>query len=405
MQHSLFVLLFRGIISAEVDAAVNGKQWMLSCFGPFKESKIMPNFTQDQSFDEVRLGFFDSTKSGNAQEFVRNLNAEYSAALQRFVGLKNLSADMLQLVVNIYNTSTESKGAKAQVQLQQNQQKSNPFQSTNMFTDSQQSAAMNSSSIFGNSSNTTNPFQSQKPSVFGQITTTASQQTPQPSLFAMAMTQQDKSTSSPASSMFGQSIFATASNQSQQQQLPTQQTPSIFGGGGGNSSNIFTAAANPALTNIIQSPSLFAQPTPIDFSVFTSPSSTPSTNIFQQALNTSQAAMPTTNIFGAQSVQQPPIPQQTTTTNIFGAQNVQQLPAPQQITTTSVFQISSQSAPGFGSNQGGDPFQRTPLAVINDDSFYSKPEDLTTADIGAFQADHFECGKVPTTPPTRDLCL
>lgn len=32
-----------------------GKQWPLSCYGPFRDKPCIPNFIEDQSFEEARF--------------------------------------------------------------------------------------------------------------------------------------------------------------------------------------------------------------------------------------------------------------------------------------------------------------------------------------------------------------
>lgn len=55
---------FRTLLKGEIGNAVTGKQWMLSCFGPFKGSVVIPNFIPDRSFEEVRMSFLEAKKTG-----------------------------------------------------------------------------------------------------------------------------------------------------------------------------------------------------------------------------------------------------------------------------------------------------------------------------------------------------
>jgi hypothetical protein len=60
----IFFFSQRTLLKGEIGNAVTGKQWMLSCFGPFKGSVVIPNFIPDRSFEEVRLSFLEAKKTG-----------------------------------------------------------------------------------------------------------------------------------------------------------------------------------------------------------------------------------------------------------------------------------------------------------------------------------------------------
>lgn len=46
-----------------------GGQWPLSSYAPFKEKANFPGF-EDQSFEEVRLGFYTATTAGTLNQYV-----------------------------------------------------------------------------------------------------------------------------------------------------------------------------------------------------------------------------------------------------------------------------------------------------------------------------------------------
>lgn len=162
-----------------MDSILNGKQWLLSCFGPFKESAVLPNFINDQSFEEIRLGFLENSKNGNIQGYISNLMNEYNTAVQKMNELKMASNDTLQVVASIYNTSNNDQKSNNVSQKTQPQTQ-NPFQSSNIFGSFSQSQVipqsttsifnpqnpqqtqtqmMSAASIFGGTSSS-NPFQS-----------------------------------------------------------------------------------------------------------------------------------------------------------------------------------------------------------------------------------------------------
>ncbi|KAL7044216.1 hypothetical protein ACKWTF_001833 [Chironomus riparius] len=263
------------LLKNEADAVINGKQWLLSCFGPFKESVVVPNFIPDQSFEEVRIAFMENSKNGNVQNYVNNLMTEYNDALRKINEIRTPSSDTLQLIASIYNTSNSNE---QKVTKPAQSQAPNPFQSSNMFGGATtQPQTMPSSSIFGASATQSNPFQQATPqqpsnSMFGSSTTS----NPQPSAFSFNQaTVQDQQ----KSSMFGQSVFASAQNQS---------AGSAFSS---NQSNIFAQQA----------------------SAFAMPSAQTGTSVF----GSSAVQQPPQSVFGSTAIQQP-------TQSVFAATNLQQ---------------------------------------------------------------------------------
>lgn len=47
----------------------HSKQWLLSCYGPFKEKPVFPGFL-DYAFEEIRFGFYDAIKNGTVEQYV-----------------------------------------------------------------------------------------------------------------------------------------------------------------------------------------------------------------------------------------------------------------------------------------------------------------------------------------------
>ena len=74
-------------------------------------------------------------------------------------------------------------------------------------------------------------------------------------------------------------------------------------------------------------------------------------------------------------------------------------------------------APATAPVAGSDPFAKntegsTSVGMFGkkipdqrDDFMYSKLEDLSLADLEAFKADEFVCGKIPEVPPPYELCF
>ena len=75
------------------------------------------------------------------------------------------------------------------------------------------------------------------------------------------------------------------------------------------------------------------------------------------------------------------------------------------------------AAPTTAPVVGSDPFAKntegsTSVGMFGkkipdqrDDFMYSKLEDLSLADLEAFKADEFVCGRIPEVPPPYELCF
>lgn len=296
-----FLNFHRTLLKSEVESAVNGKQWLLSCFGPFKESTTIPNL-MDRSFEEVRLDFLEASKNGTQQMHINELGAQYSDSLNKLNQLKMASPETIRLVANIYNQSVQEQKKPAGNQPTSsvfgasavNKPQSNPFQMGNsVFGGSPMNqTGMNTGSIFGSSQPASNPFQSSQSSIFG-----ASQEKPAStaSNFSFALGQQPQQ----------QSLFGSSQPSTQQSSIfgsstmgqQPQQTNSIFGSSMTSpqpASSIFGAQTSPFGQSVAQ-PSIFgasAAPTNI-FGSSAAPTSTFGSNA-APASSFGQVAAPST---------------------------------------------------------------------------------------------------------------
>lgn len=57
----------------DMTGAEKGGQWLLSCYAPFKEKPAFPGF-EDQSPEEIRLGFYEAQKTGTVEQYVSILS-------------------------------------------------------------------------------------------------------------------------------------------------------------------------------------------------------------------------------------------------------------------------------------------------------------------------------------------
>lgn len=401
----------------------------------------------------------NSSTTGNLQNYINTFMNECNDAVRKINELKMATPETIQLMVSIYNSSNNSSESMSTSSTLTQQPSTNPFQSSsasNIFggsTQLQAPSAMNTASIFGASATAAvnNPFQpSSTSNIFGGNGTSQQQTTsamsgasmqPQSSMFSNPLGQTTNNLPTQSSSMFGQSsssifggtqqppppqtvpsasIFAqpTSSNVFSQNPfgisapLQTQPTTSIFGGSiqpqplasaaPPPAQSIF-GAFNQSLSLPSQTSSIFGgshQQNPFQSVQSQEMLQQPSTNIFA----TAQSIQPiTTNIFTGQTTAMTASSQMMAPSqNIFGIQQPEQLaqPLPQQ--SSSIFQIQ-QSAPTPTQSFGGNPFQQP--QIINDDTFYSKPEELTNEDNEAYQTDNFVLGKIPLNPPSKSYCF
>lgn len=49
-----FSFCFRLTLKTDAEGALKGNQWPLSSYGPFRDKPCIPNFIEDQSFEEFR---------------------------------------------------------------------------------------------------------------------------------------------------------------------------------------------------------------------------------------------------------------------------------------------------------------------------------------------------------------
>lgn len=441
------------MLKTEIESAINGKQWLLSCFGPFKESTVIPNL-MDRCFEEVRLDFLEASKNGTTQQHVNDLIAQYNDSIAKLNQLKIPSPETLQLVANIYNVSvqeqksqtskTTSNFALSNTAAASPQPQANPFQLGNVFGGLQStSSSMDAGNIFGGQPTASNNiFQSQtqtsifggskdlqQPSAVSNFSFSLSQQTakssvfgsaqptsPQVSLFGAPQSAQQQQQQPMGNSIFGgqptntfadtSSIFGTT----QIQQQP-QQTSSPFAS---SMSSIFTQSQPAPGQGIFGSPQQPPQPTQI----FGQPTAQLAPSFGQPTTVQSQPfGQPSTgNVFGGFQPQSDPMQQQQNvfshapvvqSNNVFGVQQSapHQVPQTQAVApqpSSSIFQIQQPNA-NQQSPFSANPFQ-TP-AVPVDERTYSKIESLSAEEIQAFQAPTFELGKIPLKPPPKEFCI
>ncbi|XP_055703799.1 uncharacterized protein LOC129802189 [Phlebotomus papatasi] len=429
------------MVQAEMKAAIQGKQWPLSCFSPFKDESPLPDFLEDQSFEEVRWNFVLAKVENRLPQFQEEFKRVTTAAFEKMSKLAMPDAAVKNYLVDIYGlngrrsrqlkaggafgggfgmSSGDGGGGRSIFdRISSNTTDSSAifgapsggtFGGGSVFGGGSAGSSFGAApapqkSIFGGQSSVFGG-QTQQPaqSIFGQSQSTnsffkppqlgAPQAVSGGNIFSQSMQPQQPAFGAPAtftntttSSIFGGSSFSNTQPMS---------TESIFGGGSAGS-----FAQNPPAFG--QSAPQFGQPVlaapafaaPAPQSVFGQPAQQAqmSGSGFGQ-MNIQQVQQPVQNTFPA--APQPPVQ------SVFG--NVPPQPQPQP-PVSSVFSAPSQfSAPSAPQSNPTFFVQPNPPQSTKPAHLYSKMEELTPQDLEAFRADSFELGKIPTVPPPAELC-
>ncbi|XP_075155754.1 uncharacterized protein LOC142229097 [Haematobia irritans] len=362
----------RQIIKNDVEAAINGKQWPLSTYGPFKDKPSIPNFIEDQMFEEVRMLCYEAKQKNFFQQFHEQFTKEVMEASNKMKTLLQMSPEVIDVVIKCYDAQAVGVENKSV-------QPANPFANSsanNIFGSSNQggftatTTNTNSGNIFGSTVNTNVATQN----IFGGATT-FNQPQQQSTIFGQPQQQQQQQ--QPTNNFFGNTNVQTNPSNifgqiPQQQQpvfaAPQQQSASGFG--------LFAQAAQQSSLPIGQTQQSGG-------------------NIFGQA---------TTQIFAEtpsqQQLQQGP----------FGQTPIQQ--GTSQLMTCSQPVQQSQNLFGQPTNANTQQLNQVPpsqqqvtinAAIPSSSTIYSPMESLTSEEIEAFKADCFLPGKLPHNPPPREL--
>ncbi|CAD6998866.1 nucleoporin NUP100/NSP100-like [Ceratitis capitata] len=315
------------LVKTDLEAAINGKQWPISCFGPFKDKPSVPSFIEDQSFEEIRWSCYEAKQKNCVDQYVQQFTKEAMEANNKTKAMLQLSPAILDVICRLYDTPVDG----ANTGLTKNNV-NNPFgMGGNVINDA-------TSSIFNKPNNNTfgsgfgnNAASNSSGSVFGGSTTT-----PAPGIFGGgggfgSQTQQT-------------SIF------SQQAQKPT----SLFGGGGTQNSLFGQAQSNPTVVG-----GIFSQ-------------TGQTSNLFPQNVHQQQQTQLSANagLFGQQGQQtqmnaggglfaQQGQVQSSTGANLFSQNIQQQQPNSGNIFAQTMQSQQTQPISGFSSFQVNKPNQTT----------------------------------------------
>ncbi|XP_015113167.1 nuclear pore complex protein NUP98A isoform X2 [Diachasma alloeum] len=275
-------------VAEEVLAAERGGQWLLSCFGPFKEQACIPGM-EDVSPEEVRWEMYQAQKNGTVDQTKLEFQQLCQAMTTKREALKNPThetADMLEKLQKLQRDSSFSTTSNFVLSTPQLgggslsgtggfASKSFGSPSSASFGESVNSPPVTQTLIFthpnnNNNNNNNTSFFGTAPtfgafaapqvsnSIFGGSTKTTSIFGNSQSMAAFGSTSSATSTPVAISQPNNQTLFST--NQQQKSIFPTSQSSSAFGGGsvfGGDTTNVIQQTGAPIFGN--SSSTIFGQ--------------------------------------------------------------------------------------------------------------------------------------------------
>lgn len=355
--------LIKSVVT-DMTQADKGGQWLFSCYAPFKEKPGFPGF-EDQSFEEIRYRYYDAVSGGSVEQFKQQVQGMAQEVLLKVRSLQNPSSDLVNILVNIYNTPASSQ------------------------------AGVYSGNTFPNSNSSSFTFKS------GPVS--------QQPIFAQA---NQNLFSNSQQNTFGANVFG-GNNQITQNNT----TGSLFAGNTQNTSN--NVFAKPGNTNVFQSPSEQVQ---TSTNMFPQANSNIAVQNKSNSIFTSQQPS-TGSIFGTNHQINMFPPPNSQSTNIFALPNVQSQTSTNP--NTNIFNTVQNPQLSNNQPQKNVTFDQLPNSVFatgnqttqpqtrvfnnsqsphSDQSIYSKLEDLTEEEIKWFESEGFDT-KIPENPPTYDICF
>ncbi|BFF95761.1 ras-interacting protein RIP3-like [Drosophila madeirensis] len=379
------------VLKNDMEASINGKMWPFSVYGPFKDKGNIPNFIEDQSFEEVRLLCYEAKRLNSFDQFHQQFNREVMEATNKMKSMVQATPQVVDVMIKIFDAPEGGTSAVAGAPNQ------NPFATT--------AGNGPAGSIFS------------KPTLGGgNILGAANQVNNTQSLFggSMAAGNTGNSIFGGGNVAGGGSVFGQQQPQQQQQQQQGVAAQSFQGG------NIFSQAqAQPQAANQMPFGGFQQQPQQqqqqqqpgAGGGVFGQAAVNPSGGIFGQVAQ--QPQQPPSGLF-AQAAQtvgfQQQQPQQMMQQQQAQQQQMMQQANPQQQQQLlqqqqqQMMQQQQQQQQMMQQQQQQQQQQSQQPQPPGGSSIYSTMESLTPAEIEAFKAEQFLPGHVPFNPPPRELC-
>ncbi|XP_022123742.2 nucleoporin NUP42 [Pieris rapae] len=207
-------------VQSDIQAALNGGQWILSCYAPYKEKACFPGLN-DLSQEEARLIIYEAKANQTLEQAVMYMNNLFQETRNKYKQLLQPSAAIIKVLQSIYRGEPVSSPFELENQAFGSQAKS-LFRSAIQNDHFQNNTSTQTNSVFSRlGTQTSNTFNSAPKSIFAQaaqntfgpsqpsnLFPTQPQETAAKSLFAQA-----------SQSVFGQqkpnaNVFATDQQQS-----------------------------------------------------------------------------------------------------------------------------------------------------------------------------------------------
>ncbi|XP_072944620.1 uncharacterized protein [Epargyreus clarus] len=92
-------------VQSDVQAALKGGQWILSCYAPFKEKAILPGIS-DLSPEEARLFIYEAKANNNIDAAIAFLNNQTQETRSKYEQLLQPTVNMMKALRSLYNGET-----------------------------------------------------------------------------------------------------------------------------------------------------------------------------------------------------------------------------------------------------------------------------------------------------------
>ncbi|KAJ8712033.1 hypothetical protein PYW07_004875 [Mythimna separata] len=338
-------------VQSDVQAALGGGQWILSCYSPFKEKPIFPGIP-DLSPEEARLFIYEAKNTNNLEQAVIYINNLFKESRLKYEQLLQPNVNIIKVLRSLYKGEIVSSPFSSEAQSGYNSNNA----AASIFRSAVQTAPVNAAqSIFKPGHSIFHPPHTETQH-FGLANDPAKQ------LFAQA--------NDPAKQLFAQAndpakqLFAQANDPAKQ----------LFAQANDPAKQLFAQANDPAKQ-------LFAQTN--EQSIFAQNQNTDAKSIFASANNNFNQTNPT-DIFA------------TANQNIF-ARDPNQSQNQSPFSQGNVFQPAQNPSSIFGQ-------ANAKAQTVDDPSIYSKMEELNDLDLESFKCDSFQLGYIPELPPPHELC-
>uniref|UniRef100_A0A0A1WRI6 Nucleoporin NUP42 n=1 Tax=Zeugodacus cucurbitae TaxID=28588 RepID=A0A0A1WRI6_ZEUCU len=96
------------LVKTDLEGAINGKQWPISCFGPFKDKPCIPSFIEDQSFEEIRWLCYEAKQKNCVEQYVQHFSKEVMEANNKMKTMLQLPPAAIDIITRLYDAPTDA---------------------------------------------------------------------------------------------------------------------------------------------------------------------------------------------------------------------------------------------------------------------------------------------------------